>query len=180
MVTEPYADAIRLALTAPIEKGQVDFLINRPSEGVHTQVDELYFDVEKGIIGDRWSETAWLKLLDGRSDPRVQVSLTNTSVIRCFTGESGEGVFRCGDNVYTNLNLSERALPIGAHLQIGEAVIEVSDVLNDACGKFSQRFGKEAFACVRSEENASLRLRGLFAKIVQSGSVRIDDQLVLI
>ncbi|MGJ8652368.1 MAG: MOSC domain-containing protein [Opitutaceae bacterium] len=180
MTPEPYVDAIRLAQAAPVGQGRVDFLINRPNEGVHTPVDELYFDVEKGILGDRWQQTAWLRLPDGRPDPRVQVSVTNTNVMRCFIGEHSEGVFSCGDNVYTNLNLSELTLPVGSRLQIGEAIIEVSDVVNDACGKFSQRFGKEAFACVRAAENAPLRLRGLFARIVQSGAVASGDIVALI
>ena len=89
-------DAVRLAQAAPIGQGRVNFLVNRPSEGVHTPVEDLYLDAETGILGDRWSRTAWLKLPDGRPDPRVQVSLTNTDVMRCFAGVSGEGVFRCG------------------------------------------------------------------------------------
>lgn len=179
-MAESYADAVSLARMAPVGQGRVDFLVNRPSEGIHTPVDELYFDVEKGIIGDRWAQTAWLQLPDGGPDPRVQVSLTNTLVMQCFTGVSGEGVFRCGDNIYTDLNVTEQALPTGAHLQIGDAILEVSDVVNDACGKFLQRFGKEAFMCIRQVDHLPLRIRGLFARIVQSGRVRVNDRVVRI
>ncbi|MGJ8650411.1 MAG: MOSC domain-containing protein [Opitutaceae bacterium] len=177
MNTRNYDTAIQLAHTAPVGSGRVDYLINRPSEGVHELVDSLYLDVENGIEGDRWKETAWLRLPDGAPDPRVQVSLTNTRVMQCFTGTEADAVFRCGDNIYTDLNLTETHLPVGTLLQIGEAVIEVSDVVNDACGKFAQRFGAEAFQAVRAPTNVGLRLRGLFARIRQSGRVQCGDTL---
>ncbi|HAV14019.1 MAG TPA: hypothetical protein DCX06_11100 [Opitutae bacterium] len=180
MDNEAFAQAIRLAKSASTEVGHVNFLMNRPAEGVHVPVEELYLDVEKGIIGDRWLETAWLKLPDGSPDPRVQVSLTNVNVMRCFTGLEGEGVYRCGDNVYTDLNLCEQHLQVGAQLKIGAAIIEVSDVKNDACGKFSQRFGKEAFAVVRETEFSGLRLRGVFARILQSGKVVVHDSIMVL
>ena len=170
-----YQEAVRLAQSAFIGQGQVDFLINRPSEGVHKPVGSLYLDPVGGIRGDRWQETAWLRLEDGSPDPRVQVSLTNTGVMQCFTGSEEGAAFRCGDNIYTNLNLTEAHLPVGSRLQIGEAVIEVSDVVNDACGKFVQRFGADAFQAIRSEENTPLRLRGIFCRIIQAGFIRQHD-----
>ncbi|MDQ8195384.1 hypothetical protein QEH59_13185 [Coraliomargarita sp. SDUM461004] len=175
-----FMDAVRWAGAARVGSGHVDFLVNRPVEGVHESVDELYLDVQRGILGDRWSETAWLRLPDGRADPRVQVSLTNTRVMQCFTGAEPGDVFRCGDNIYTDLNLSMSALPPGARLQIDEAVLEVSDVENDACGKFVQRFGVDAFRCVRAEANRSLRLRGIFCSIVRAGRVRVGASLSLL
>jgi len=47
-----------------------DYLINRPSEGVHVPVDSLTLDREQGIIGDRWATTAWIKLTNGSTDPK--------------------------------------------------------------------------------------------------------------
>lgn len=173
MSPESQAAAVRLAQSAPTPLGRIDHCINRPSGGVHTPVDALYLDPVEGIRGDRWRETAWLRLPDGSPDPRVQVSLTNTRVMQCFTGAEPDAVFRCGDNLYTDLNLTEAHLPVGTRLQVGEAVIEVSDVVNDACGKFAQRFGAEAFQCVRRPENHSLRLRGIFCRVVESGWVRV-------
>lgn len=180
MNARKYDTAIELARAAPVGFGKVDYLINRPSEGVHQPVNSLYLDVDNGIEGDRWQETAWLRLPDGSPDPRVQVSLTNTRVMQCFTGNESDAVFRCGDNIYTDLSLTEAHLPVGTLLQVGEAVIEISDVVNDACGKFAQRFGAEAFQTVRAPANAGLRLRGLFARIRQSGRVMREDRLYLL
>jgi len=168
------------ARAAPIQVGRVDFLIKRPAEGVHVPVEELYFDVAKGILGDRWETTAWLKCPDGSPDPRVQVSMTNTKVMQCFARAAEASIEDCGDNLYVDFNLSESALPAGALLQVGEAVLRVSDVINDACGKFSQRFGDEAFQIIRDPETAALHLRGRFCSIVHAGSVRVGDALRLV
>ncbi|WPJ94362.1 hypothetical protein SH580_13055 [Coraliomargarita algicola] len=176
-MSSQFTDAVRRALHARVGRGRIDFLMNRPAEGVHEPVDRLELDVARGILGDRWEETAWLRLPDGAPDPRVQVSLTNTRVMLCFTGAAAGAVYRCGDNIYCDLNLTEAQLPVGTRLEVGEAVIEVSDVVNDACGKFAQRFGADAFQCVRLAENVPLRLRGLFCRIVQNGTVRVGDRI---
>ena len=170
-----YHSVLQAASAASVGIGRVEYLMNRPSEGVHVPVDELYLDEVAGIRGDRWRDTAWLRLPDGRPDPRVQVSLTNTEVIRGFTGIEADSHYRCGDNMYVTLNLSEAALPVGARVRVGGAVLEVSDVENDACGKFAQRFGAEAFKLVRESDTVHLRLRGIFCCIRESGTVRVGD-----
>lgn len=177
--SDTYQQAVELAKAASTGVGRVEFLMNRPAVGEHVPVDALYLDVEHGIQGDRWECTAWLKTDAGRPDPRLQVSLTNTAVMRCFTGSEPDAHYRCGDNVYTDLNLTEAALAVGSRLQIGEAIIEVSDVVNDACGKFAQRFGADALQWVRRPEHLPLRLRGIFCQIRQSGWVRLGDRIQL-
>lgn len=57
------------------------------------------------------------------------------------------------------------------------AALEVSDVINDACGKFVQRFGAAALHCVRRPEHAALRLRGIFCSIAASGRGRLGDRI---
>ena len=172
-----YQEAIRIAKEAPVDGATVALLMNRPAQGQHVPVESLYLDVEHGITGDRWKDTAWLKLADGSPDPRIQVSLTNKQVMQCFTHNHPEGVFACGDNIYTDLNLSEAVLPAGTRLQIGQAIITISNVENDACGKFVQRFGVDAFKCIRDDQFRKLRLRGLFASVVKSGLVRRGDRI---
>ena len=180
MSSKTFEDAIRAAQAAPTSGAKVEFLMNRPAEGKHVRVDELYLDVTDGIHGDRWKDTAWLRLSDGSPDPRVQISLTNAGVMRCFTRGHPEGVYACGDNIYTDLSLTVERLRMGTRLQLGEAVIEISDVENDACGKFAQRFGVDAFNCVRDDRYREFRLRGLFARVVISGLVKCGDQIVYV
>ena len=175
MAARTFKQARAKALKSRKREGRVLHLINRPSEGIHTPVAKLVFDVDQGILGDRWSETAWMRLSDGRPDPRVQVSLTNAQVMACFADTHAEGVFACGDNLYTDLSLSETSLPVGCFISVGSAVLQVSDIPNDACTKFAQRFGAESLHFVRQPENAPLRLRGIFCQIVTGGEAAIGD-----
>lgn len=174
-----FARACEIARSAPEKVGTVEHLINRPEEGVHVPVESLTLDRDEGIVGDRWKSTAWLRLDDGAPDPRVQVSMTNTRVMECFTGDAAGATYGCGDNIYVDFSLTEASLPVGTHLQIGDAVLELSDVLNDACGKFVQRYGAEAFRFIRDPDNMPSRLRGVFLRIHQSGTIRVGDRITV-
>ncbi|MGB0416061.1 MAG: MOSC domain-containing protein [Coraliomargarita sp.] len=174
MLPAPFSAAPQLALDAPKAIGRVELLVNRPREGVHQRVEQLDLDQECGILGDRWQRTAWIHTDDGSPDPRVQVSMTVSQVMACF---SGEDITRCGDNLYVDFNLTEAHLPAGSILKIGSARLRVSDLENDACGKFADRFGKEALRFVREPANRPLRLRGIFLQIVRSGRIRTGDAI---
>ncbi|MEM7789828.1 MAG: hypothetical protein AAF546_00370 [Verrucomicrobiota bacterium] len=170
--------AIQLAEEAECETGRVCELMKRPEEGSHIPVKSLYLDPVEGIQEDRWSETSWLRLPNGKPDPRVQVSINNINVMRVFTGSAPDSIFRCGDNLYVDFNLTELNLPSGTLLKVGTATLEVSDIQNDACGKFADRFGTEAFQFVRHPENLPYRLRGIFCSILLSGVVNVGDSIV--
>ncbi|MEM1223348.1 MAG: hypothetical protein AAGH40_11340 [Verrucomicrobiota bacterium] len=172
-----FSRAVQLAREAECEVGRVRSLITRPEEGRHLPVESLYLDAVTGIQEDRWSHTSWLKLPNGEPDPRVQVSMNNAHVMQLFTGPEPDSIFLCGDNLYVDFNLTESNLPAGSFLKVGTAILEVSDVVNDACGKFANRFGTEAFQFVRSPENIPYRLRGIFCSIRVSGHVKIDDEI---
>ena len=170
-----FEQAVIEARRAPAGIGALLHLVNRPSEGVHRRVAKLRFDFKQGIEGDRWRKTAWIRLPNGQPDPRVQVSLTNARVMTYFTKHYKEGIFGCGDNLYTDLSLTEGNLPVGSRLVVGSAVLQVSNVPNDAGGKFAQRFGQDAVDFIRKPENAPLRLRGVFCKIVTGGEAHEGD-----
>jgi MOSC domain-containing protein YiiM len=62
-------------------------------------------------------------------------------------------------------------------LRLGSAVIEVTPEPHTGCNKFVARFGLDATKFVNSERGRQLRLRGLNAKVVQPGTVRVGDAL---
>jgi len=66
-------------------------------------------------------------------------------------------------------------LPPGTRLGLGTAVIEVTGQPHLGCVKFAARFGKDALRFVNSRTGRALRLRGLNARIVVSGTVRPGD-----
>jgi hypothetical protein len=135
------------------------------------------FDPGRGAIGDRWERKTWLYLPDGSPDPRVQIAVCNSRVLSLM--QEASGVYpHPGDTVFTDLDLSEKNLAVGSRLRIGEAVIEVSDVENDACAKFAAQYGGVIFRWIRRPENRALRLRGLFAQVIAGGRVRRGDAVV--
>ena len=83
-----------------------------------------------------------------------------------------------GDQLYIDLDLSVGNLPAGARLTIGTAVIEITDQPHTGCQQFAAHFGSDATKFVNSPEGKQLRLRGLNAKVVQPGTVRVGDVAV--
>ena len=60
-------------------------------------------------------------------------------------------------------------------MELGEALIEVTAQPHTGCGKFVARFGAEAMKFVNSEVGRELRLRGLNARVIRPGMIRVGD-----
>lgn len=162
---------VSLIANLPKETGTVRALQRRPEAGVHEPCDALELCPERGVVGDRWQREPWLRLADGRPDPRIQVSLCCLPVLQALIGPEADPL-ACGDNLLVDLDLSEANLPAGMRIQVSDAaILEISDVVNDGCGKFRTRFGATAFGQVRDPVNLSLRLRGAFARVITGGTV---------
>jgi MOSC domain-containing protein YiiM len=73
------------------------------------------------------------------------------------------------------MDLSKENLPPGSLLALGSAVLEVSPLPHTGCKKFVSRFGIDAMEFVNSEVGKMLCLRGINAKVVQGGVVRIGE-----
>ncbi len=68
-------------------------------------------------------------------------------------------------------------LPPGTRLALGSAVIEVTAKPHTGCAKFLARFGRDALKFVSYRTGRELRLRGLNAKIVVPGTIRVGDEI---
>jgi MOSC domain-containing protein YiiM len=73
------------------------------------------------------------------------------------------------------LDLSGENLPPKTRLAIGTAVIEITAEAHTGCQKFAGRFGRDALKFVNMPEGRRLNLRGIYAKVVQSGDIRVGD-----
>jgi MOSC domain-containing protein YiiM len=80
-----------------------------------------------------------------------------------------------GDQLFVDIDLSAANLPPGTKLAIGSAVIQITAEPHTGCRKFAARFGREAIKFVNSRVGKQLNLRGVNAKVVRPGAIKIGD-----
>ena len=146
----------------------------RPDVGLRAFPESVHLTRTRGALGDRWERRTWMYLPDGSPDPRVQVAVTSAGVLSFLQQLTGVS-YHPGDTLIVDADLTAEHLPVGSRVQAGDAVIEVSDVENDACAKFAAHYGQDVFAWIRQPANRALRLRGLFARVIEEGTVRAGD-----
>ena len=155
-------------MASPTDEGTVELVVRRPAEGEREVLDEGVLDLDDGLVGDRWR--------DGSAHPGTQVTIMNARAIALIAGER-ERWGLAGDQLYVDLDLSKDNLPPGTRLEIGSAVLEVTDVPHTGCAKFTERFGSGATRFVNKPPGRDLRLRGMNAKVVEPGTVRPGDPI---
>jgi MOSC domain-containing protein YiiM len=82
-----------------------------------------------------------------------------------------------GDQLYLDLDLSDTNLPPGTRLTVGDATLEITPQPHTGCGKFAERFGSDAVKFVNGHEHKNLKLRGVYARVVQRGEIRTGDEV---
>lgn len=162
---------------APRDNAPIETLCFRPGYGERHFVDRLDLTVAHGIPGERWAKAPWLRLPDGRPDPRIQVSILPKRVMDAVWLNRA-GTVHPGDPIVADIETSYDSLPIGTRLRAGTAVIEVTDAFNDGCVKWKARYGAAAKDWLVAPANRPLRLRGLLCRIVQDGVVTRADHLI--
>ena len=160
---------------APKDSGTVQLIVRRPETDGREVLEEASLDLVNGLIGDNWKTRGSRRTDDGSAHPDMQLNVMNARVISLIA-QAKENWCLAGDQLYLDLDLSADNLPIGARLKIGSAVIEVTPLPHTGCKKFISRFGLEAMKFVNSELGRELRLRGLNAKVIQSGTIRTGDE----
>jgi len=156
----------------------IEQLCFRPAYSEREFTEQLQLCPERGVIGDRWSKYTWIYLPDGSPDPRLQVCLMPLRVWQLVCKPlQAHGVLHPGDNLLADLDCSEENLPVGQQLQLGSAVIEVSDEFNNACSKWRKRYGSASVQWINRDHNRPLRLRGVLCRIVQPGFVKLSDRI---
>lgn len=167
--------ALPHVLAAPKDDAPIHTLCFRPGFGKRDFRDRLTLTADQGIPGERWMKHPWMKLEDGSPDPRIQVSILGIRVMQAVMTEPG--MLHPGDPIVADMEFSHANMPVGTRLQLGTAVVEVSDVWNDACVKWKARYGTPALDWVRAPGHPELRLRGVLCRIVQDGEVTLTDRI---
>jgi hypothetical protein len=161
---------------SPAEVGTVELVVRRPAEGVRELLEEGVLDLEQGLVGDRW-RPARVGDYGSRDDGRAaQITLMNARVIDLVAGARDRWAL-AGDQLYVDFDLRVENLPPGTRLEVGSAILEVSDLPHTGCAKFTARFGSAATRFVNAKPNRELRLRGMNTRIVTPGTVRPGDTI---
>ena len=171
-------DGIDQVRKSPLDNGIVNMIVIRPKENFRTTPQICELSAKKGILGDYWATGAGRdtkKLPNRQPHPYVQVSIMNSRSIHLITGGRRDLWSLAGNNLIINLDLSEDNLKIGQRLSIGTAELEITNAPLNANSKFAHRYGDAAMKFVNSPGGKRLRLRGVYAKIIKDGAIRLND-----
>lgn len=159
---------------APKDGGVVELIVRRPRVDHREVLDLAELDPVQGLIGDSWSTRPSSKTPDGSPHPEMQINIINSRVAALVAQDKDRWQL-AGDQLYIDMDLGKQNLPGGTQLAIGSAVLEVSALPHTGCHKFVARFGVEAMKFVNSPIGRELCLRGINARIVKGGTIRVGD-----
>jgi hypothetical protein len=164
---------------SPADHGILELIVRRPTVDERELLDEGELDLDEGLVGDSWNQRPSKLTDDGGPHPDMQLNLINSRLLALICPDPKRRDL-AGDQLVVDLDLAAVNLPAWTRLAIGSAMIEVTDQPHTGCAKFSQRYGVEALRLVNSEVGGELNLRGINARVVQSGAIRKGDRITKI
>jgi hypothetical protein len=159
---------------SPKDEGVLELIVRRPETDAREVLEEGVLDLAEGLLGDTWKIRGSTRTKDGSPHPDMQLNLMNSRVIALLAQRKDRWAL-AGDQLFVDLDLSDANLPPGTRLALGSAVIEVTDQPHTGCHKFQARFGRDAGKFVNSAVGKELHLRGINARVVQPGVIRVGD-----
>ncbi len=161
---------------SPPDEGVLEMIVRRPAANEREVLAEGRLDLAEGLVGDSWRARGSSKTADGSAHPEMQLNIMNARVI-ALVAQQQERWPLAGDQLFIDLDLSAENLPPGTRLSLGSAIIEVTAIPHNGCGKFVERFGVDAMKFVNSPLGRQLHLRGVNARVVQPGVIRVGDKV---
>jgi hypothetical protein len=166
LTTEEIEAQLNYVIESPKDDGVLNLIVRRPKEDEREVLETGELDTEKGLIGDDWLTD------DGNTE--AQIAIMNSRIIELLA-QGRERWKLAGDQLYIDLNLRDENLPAGTRLAIGSAILEITPKPHNGCRKFVERFGLDAMKFVNSTVGKQFHLRGIYARVVQSGTIRQGD-----
>ena len=160
-------DAIR-GLRPATDRARIELVVVRPERNERATPAGIWLDVDAGVVGDHWKH--------GKANPDAQVTLMRWDVAKLFGPDPA--IF--GDNLFAAIDTSEQNLPPGTIVQVGAARCVVTPKLHTGCSKFSARTTADILALTRADRWKPFHLRGIHLRVLESGSVAVGDELVVL
>ena len=163
LTTEEIEANLAQVLESPTDNGTLDLICRRPKEDEREVLETGKLDIENGLVGDDWLKR------DGNYE--TQLTIMNSRIVDLIAQDK-ERWKLAGDQLFIDLNLSDENLPHGTKLSIGTAILEITPQPHNGCKKFVERFGLDAMKFVNSPIGKQFHLRGIYAKVIKSGTIR--------
>ncbi len=182
-MNQPTREELEAGLAAicesPKHEGLLEMIVRRPGIGTREVVEHGELDVAQGLVGDSWSTRGSSRSKNSGPHQDMQLNVMNSRVIALLAQEKDRWQL-AGDQLFVDLDLSAENVPPGTQLALGEAVIEVTAEPHTGCQKFIKHFGVDAATFVNSPTGRRLQLRGINAKVVKPGAIRVGDAVTKI
>ncbi len=159
---------------SPKDAGRLEMIVRRPQVDTREVLEEGALDQEQGLVGDSWRARGSSRMADHSAHPDMQLNIINARLLDLVAQDKARWQL-AGDQLVVELDLSAENVPPGTRLAIGAAVVEVTAEPHTGCQKFVSRFGLEAMLFVNSPLGKQLHLRGINAKVVQTGAIHVGD-----
>ena len=159
---------------SPKDEGLLHLIVRRPQVDARELLEEAELNPIVGLVGDTWNMRSSKRTPDGSPHPGMQINIMNARAA-ALVAQQKERWQLAGDQLFLDMDLSKENLPAGSQISIGSAILEVTPMPHTGCQKFVARFGLDAMTFVNSEVGKELCLRGINAKVVQEGTIRVGD-----
>jgi hypothetical protein len=160
---------------SPKDDGVLELIVRRPRAGQREVLSEGELSLVEGLVGDNWRyRKNFRSKTDDPPNPEMQLNIMNSRAVALVAQEKDRWQL-AGDQLFIDIDLSGENLPSGTQFSLGSAIIEVTAVPHTGCKKFVERFGLDAMKFVNSKVGRELNLRGINAKVIQAGVIRVGD-----
>lgn len=156
--------------SSPSDGGTVAMIVARPAEDERETLASGTFTIAGGLEGDDWHHR-------GSVNPDAQLTLINRAWLDHISAGDRSRWPLAGDQVVVDLDLSTDNLVAGDRLRLGTALVEVTPKPHTGCKKFVTRYGVEAQRLGATDIGKTLRLRGIYVKVIEDGEAAPGDTI---